>query len=225
MPPSPRPTLVVYVAITVLVVVLGLRWLAADSRSGADRGSAVSAPRDNASKSGAASTVPARRAGGVVVVERASAARLVIHVVGAVRRPGVYKLRAGSRVADAVREAGGAARGADTAAVNLAAKLVDGQQVALPSQLAAGGGVASRPAPAGTGGVAGTPQPGAPAAPISLATATLEQLDTLDGVGPATAKKILDWRVKHGFASVDDLAEIPGIGPKKLASLRTQVVP
>lgn len=224
MPPSPRPTLVVYVAITVLVVVLGLRWLAADSRSGADRGSAVSAPRDPVGESGAGSAKPARRAGGVVV-ERAPAARLVIHVVGAVRRPGVYKLRAGSRVADAVRSAGGAARGADAAAVNLAAKLVDGQQVALPSRLAPGGGAAAQPAPAGSGGVAGIPQPGAPAAPISLATATLEQLDTLDGVGPATAKKILDWRVKHGFGSVDDLAEIPGIGPKKLASLRTQVVP
>ena len=150
---------------------------------------------------------------------------LVVHVAGAVRRPGVYRLRDGSRVGDALARAGGAARGADSAAVNLAAKLVDGQQVLLPRRTGGGhatGGAGTAPAsPAPAGGAA----PATPG-PISLASATLEQLDTLDGVGLITAQKILDWRQKTGgFASVDDLAQIPGIGPKRLESLRSQVVP
>ena len=105
-----------------------------------------------------------------------------MHVAGAVRRPGVYRLPAGSRVQDAVRRAGGATRSADPHAVNLAAKVADGQQIARSRARAA------RPAPA-TGPAAGGGS--APAGPVSLNSATAEQLDTLDGVGPATAPKIL----------------------------------
>src|SRR3954451_8629779 len=141
---------------------------------------------------------------------------LVVHVAGAVRRPGVYRLRAGARVADAVRRAGGARRRADLSAVNLASELQDGRQVLVPRRLAAGAVAAP---------VAGTAAtPGVPAQPIDLNTATLEQLDTLDGVGPATAQKIIDYRTDHGgFGSVDELDQVSGIGEKRLAALRDHV--
>lgn len=161
---------------------------------------------------------PVARPTATVPVVRApsGAGRLVVHVAGAVRRPGVYRLGSGARVRDAVERAGGPSRGADPAGVNLAAKLADGQQVIVPR--------AVRPLTGAAGAVAGPG--GAAAGPVSLNAATAEQLDGLDGVGPATAEKILAWRREHGgFASVDDLGQIPGIGPKKLETLRGQVAP
>jgi competence protein ComEA len=147
-----------------------------------------------------------------------SAGHVFVHVAGAVRRPGVYTLRAGSRVADAVERAGGARPSADLSAVNLASKLEDGRQVLVPKRV--GGGVAATAA--GTAGAGAVP--GVPAQPIDLNTATLEQLDTLDGVGPATAQKILDYRTEHGgFGSVDELGQVSGIGEKRLAALRDHV--
>ena len=141
--------------------------------------------------------------------------RVVVDVVGAVRRPGLYRLAHGTRIADAVARAGGATGKADLAQVNLAAPLADGQQVIVPKRGAPGAAAA---------GAAGAP--GAPAAPVSLSTATLEQLDTLPGVGPVTAQKVLDYRTKHGaFTSVDELDAVPGIGPKRLEQLRELVVP
>ena len=114
-----------------------------------------------------------------------------------------------------MRRAGGATRRADAAAVNLAAKVADGQQIRVPERAPAGGAV---PAVPGTGTV--------PAGPVSLNGATAEQLDQLDGVGPATAAKIIAWRTANGgFSSVDDLAQVAGIGPKKLEALRPQVAP
>jgi competence protein ComEA len=144
----------------------------------------------------------------------APAARpLVVDVAGAVRRPGLYRLEQGARVADAVARAGGLTRAAERTAVNLAAPLADGEQVL----------VASRGSPA-SGAVSASP--GANAGPISLSSATAEQLDTLPGVGPVTAQKIVDYRQAHGpFTSVDGLDAIPGIGPSKLADLRPLVVP
>ena len=149
--------------------------------------------------------------------------RAVVHVAGAVRKPGVYRLADGARVQDAVRRAGGAGRGADLGAVNLAARVADGQQVVVPRRApGANAEAAAAAAGAGTGGAGAA----AHGPPISLSSATLEQLDTLDGVGPATAQKILDWRREHGgFRSVDDLGQVPGIGPKRLAALRERVQP
>jgi competence protein ComEA len=142
--------------------------------------------------------------------------RVVVDVVGAVRRPGLYRLAQGSRIADAVARAGGATGKADLAQVNLAAPLADGEQVVVPRR-------GSVPGAASGGGAAA---PGAPAAPVQLSTATVEQLDTLPGVGPVTAQKILDFREKHGaFSSVDELDAVPGIGPKRLEQLRELVVP
>ena len=139
------------------------------------------------------------------------------------RRPGVYRLPAGARVDDALRRAGGAARRADLAAVNLAANLEDGRQVLVPLRRRRGRRAAARRAagrrrrPRGGRRRGG----GAPAgAPVNLNTATLEQLDTLDGVGPGIAQRILDYREQHGgFRRVEELGEVPGIGDKRLAAL------
>ena len=140
--------------------------------------------------------------------------RVVVDVVGAVRRPGLYRLAQGSRIADALTRAGGATAKADLAQVNLAAPLADGEQVVVP-QRGPGGGAG--------GGATST---GTSAEPVQLSTATLEQLDTLPGVGPATAQKILDYRAKHGaFSSIEELDAVSGIGPKRLDQLRDLVVP
>ena len=157
------------------------------------------------------------------VASAPSRAILVVHVVGEVRRPGLYRLHDGARIADAVHRAGGALRDADLAAVNLAAPLVDGVQVVVPARAAAVSGSPSGASSAGAGGVGG----GAEAAPlVSLSSATLEELDQLPGVGPITAQKIVDYRTEHGpFASVDDLDAVPGIGPTRIEQLRDLVTP
>jgi competence protein ComEA len=155
------------------------------------------------------------RAPGAIRVERSGGGLAFVHVTGAVRHPGVYRLPAWARLDLAVRRAGGPADGADVEGVNLAAKIADGQQVVVPRKGAAGAGVAA----------AAGAEPGGPAGgPISLNTATPEQLDQLDGVGPATIQKILAWRKEHGgFRSVDDLKQISGIGPKRFEALKDKV--
>jgi competence protein ComEA len=142
---------------------------------------------------------------------------LVVDVVGAVRNPGLYRLDAGARVADALDRAGGATRRAALALVNLAAPVSDGQQIVVPRRGQAAAAAAAG-APAG--------DPAARSGPVHLNSATLEQLDSLPGVGPVTAQKILDYRQEHGsFTSVDDLDAIPGIGPARLAQLREAAAP
>jgi competence protein ComEA len=142
--------------------------------------------------------------------------RLVVHVVGAVRRAGLYRLRDGARIADALRRAGGATRKADLSLVNLAAPVSDGSQIVVPR----------RAAPAAPGSAAETSGAVPASGPVHLNTATLEQLDELPGVGPVTAQKIVDYREQHGaFSSVDDLDAIPGIGPARLEQLRELVAP
>jgi len=143
-------------------------------------------------------------------------ARLVVDVVGAVRRPGLYRLAQGTRVADALSRAGGLTTKADRTLVNLAAPLADGEQVIVPARVSG----------AGAAGISGGSGSAAPAGPVHLNVATLEQLDALPGVGPVTAQKILDYRQKHGaFGSVDELDAIPGIGPARLDQLRDLVAP
>lgn len=146
-------------------------------------------------------------------------AALVVHVVGAVRRPGLYRLREGARVADAVARAGGPNRRADLAALNLAAPLVDGIQVLVPPRATvAQSSEEVMPAPSSAGASLGRKP--------SLTTATADELDELPGVGPITAQKILDYRAAHGpFRSVDDLDAVPGIGPARIEQLRDLVTP
>ena len=206
----PRSQLAAYAVIGVLVLVLGGHWLMARSSAGT-----ASTYRPSASAgSGRLSAAPA--AASSVAVSSPSRAP-VVHVAGAVRHPGVYRLTAGARVQDAVRRAGGPTGKADVNAINLAAVLQDGVQVVVPARGPAGV-VATPIAGDASAGVA------APTAPVNLNTATAEQLDTLDGVGPATAQKILEYRQQHGgFRTVEDLAQVPGIGPKKLAALRSKV--
>lgn len=147
-------------------------------------------------------------------------ARLVVHVAGAVRHPGVVRLEPGARMVDAIEAAGGARGGADLTALNLARPVVDGEQVLVlregeaPPPSSAGGGA--------TGTAGGTAGSGDGAA-VDLNTADAAALDALPGIGPVLAQRIVDQRASHPFASVDELVEVPGIGPALLERLRPLV--
>jgi len=167
---------------------------------------------------GARQPVAQKRAARVKLVAAAggSRAQLLIDVSGAVHRPGVYKLPTGSRVNDALLEAGGATGKADLTLINRAATLTDGQQVLVLEKVSA---ASAATAPSGSAATAA-------AAPIHLNSATAEQLDELPGVGPATAERIIEYRTTNGpFKTVDELDSVSGIGPAKLADLRDLVVP
>lgn len=138
--------------------------------------------------------------------------KLIVHVAGAVKRPNVYELSQGSRIIDAIKLAGGATEEADLDALNLAAKLTDGQKVYV-----------SKKGEAPQGSLVASTD-GSLQALISLNTATLEQLDTLPGIGPTIAQRILDWRTAHGsFSSVNQLQDVEGIGPKKFGNIKDKV--
>jgi len=149
--------------------------------------------------------------GGARLSVAGSGGEVVVDVTGAVRRPGVYRMPVGSRVNDAVARAGGAAPRAELEAINLAAQLADGQQVVVPEAVP-GGGPAS----------VGATEDG----PISLGTATAEQLEEIEGIGPVTAGDIIAFRDEHGgLSSIDQLDQVPGIGPATMESLRARLQP
>ena len=136
---------------------------------------------------------------------------VVVDVTGAVVRPGVYRLPAGARVSDAIARAGGPAGAAALEAINRAARLADGQQVLVPER-----------GPGGAAVVGAVSEDG----PISLGSATVEQLETIDGIGPVTAADIVEFRDEHGgLASVDQLDRVSGIGPATMESLRSRLQP
>ncbi|MEU3460200.1 ComEA family DNA-binding protein [Streptomyces sp. NPDC006733] len=194
------------------------RTVSAPARiDGPPSGSPLSAARDRQSASGSGPSgsgpsgfLPPGFVPAAVAVPRTV---LTVDVAGRARRPGVLRLPAGSRVADALAAAGGALPGTDTSALNLARVLSDGEQVV----------VGGPPAPAGPGQ---GPGGGASAGPVSLNSATAEQLETLPGVGPVLARHILDYRAQHGgFASVEQLRDVTGIGDRRFSDLKPLVRP
>lgn len=170
-------------------------------------------------------------AGGTAVprgVAGAAGAQIVVDVSGKVREPGVHRLPAGSRVTDALRAAGGVRPGTKTDGLNRARFLVDGEQVVVGGPAPVPGAVLSGTGGSGGGGAGGAmggPAVG-PAAPVPLNTATVDQLDTLPGVGPVLAQHIIDYRTQHGgYRSVDELRDVNGIGDRRFADLRNLVQP
>ena len=144
---------------------------------------------------------------------------VVVYVSGWVRDPGVYRFDEGDRIIDAIERAGGPKKGADLNALNLAALLTDAQQILVVKK-----GEAPPPVPSSGSTTGGGTGAGATAGPINLNTATLDQLETLPGIGPALGQRIIDHREQHGpFQSVEDLLEVSGIGEKRLADLQDQV--
>jgi competence protein ComEA len=187
----------------------------------------AAAPYDEGQRSGQQAE-PAGSAGAPNAVGTAGV-EIVVDVSGKVREPGIHRLPAGSRVADALRAAGGVRPGTNTDGLNRARFLVDGEQVIVGGPAAAltpGSGGVGGTGRTGVGGPAGSVAGAAPAAPVSLNTATVDQLDTLPGVGPVLAQHIVDYRTQHGgFRSVDELREVNGIGDRRFADLRNLVRP
>jgi competence protein ComEA len=204
-PELSRSQLLVYGAVAVLMLLIGARWI----RSGGDHGQ----PAGGVTYSHASESADAGSASGSFRVDPQGGSDVVVDVTGAVGDPGVYRLPAGSRVNDAVHRAGGPTAKADVQGINLAARLTDGQQVVVPEKVAGGAPIAAAAAGADNG-------------PISLGSATVEQLDTIDGIGPVTAQDIIDFRDQHGgISSIDQLDQISGIGPATMEALRARLQP
>jgi competence protein ComEA len=195
MPEVSRSQLVVYAAVAVALLLVGARAI-----------------RGEASTETSFATSGGGGAGGSSFSIEGESGGLVVHVAGAVRRPGVYRMPVGSRVDDAVARAGGAGPRAQLEAINLAARLADGQQVVVPERVASGG--------SGMGSVS------AEEGPISLGTATVEQLEEIEGIGPVTASAIVEFRDEHGgLSSIDQLDQVSGIGPATMEALRARLQP
>ncbi len=204
MPSGPgRAQLLILAALAVAVLFVGARALRAEGDTAFEPSSGSGGSSGGFADSGSSAGISLGEGGPDVVVD----------VTGAVRRPGVYRLPVGARVTDAIARAGGAAGDAALEAINLAARLSDGQQVLVPE--AGPGG-----APAVAAG------PAAAEGPISLGSATVEQLETIDGIGPVTAGDILEFRDQHGgLSSVDQLDQVSGIGPATMEALRDRLQP
>ena len=202
-----RSQLVVYGAVAVVLLLVGARWIRSQDTDGT--------PAGDVTYGDSASTGSGSADGGFSV-DAQGGTDVVVDVTGAVATPGVYRLPAGSRVNDAVQRAGGATARASLESINLAARLTDGQQVVVPEQVK-GSSAAVATSGAATGEQAG---------PVSLGSATVEELDTIEGIGPVTAQKILEFRDQHGgISSIDQLDQIDGIGPATMETLRSGLQP
>ncbi len=200
-----RSQLLVYGAVAVTLLLVGARWIRSAEEPGSLAGGVSVSPASDSSTS----------AEGAFSVDPQGGGDVVVHVAGAVKEPDVYRLPAGSRVSDAVERAGGATARAEVEGLNLAAPLTDGQQIVMPSRAAGPAGAAL-----GSSGVGTTD------APIGLGTATVEELDTIEGIGPVTAQKIVEFRTQQGgTSSVDQLDQIDGIGPATMDALRSRLQP
>jgi competence protein ComEA len=211
--PGRRAAAAVGLAVLAAAVLTGVWVVAARPRAVSVSASAPQLP----GATSPAGTEPAASGGAALSVTSAapvaSPSLVVVDVAGKVRRPGLYHLPAGARVDDAVRAAGGPLGRVDLSSLNLAAKVVDGEQILVGGGL--GAAVAANPASApGAGAVTGS-------GPVNLNSASLEQLEALPGIGPVLAQHVLEWRSAHGgFASVDQLNDVTGIGDVKFAGLR-----
>jgi competence protein ComEA len=209
-----RTQLVVYAAVGVALLLLGARWIRSADSGSASPGSVSYSSGLGSSGSGLGSS---SSGSGSFGVDDTGGGDLVVDVTGAVGRPGVYTLPAGSRVNDAVQRAGGATAKGDVQQINLAARLADGQQIVIPSRVKNPAGVAEGATVSGSAAVDG---------PISIGTATVEELDTIEGIGPVTAQNIIGYRDQHGgVSSIDQLDEIDGIGPATMEALRARLQP
>ena len=199
-----RSQLLVYGAVAVVLLLVGARWI----RSGDAGESAGAVTYADSSKGGS---------GGALAIDTEGGTDVVVDVAGAVAEPGVYRLPAGARVNDALQRAGGATARAEADSINLAARLTDGQQVVVPERIKGSTAVATS---------AGVGSSSDPATPINLGTAGVEDLDTIEGIGPVTAQKIVEFRDQHGgVSSVDQLDQIDGIGPATMDALRSRLQP
>src|SRR4051795_3781016 len=205
-----RSQLIVYGAVAVVLLLVGARWI----RSGDAQGDPPGEVSYSESESGSGS---AGDSGGTLAVDAQGGTDVVVDVAGAVSDPGVYRLPAGARVNDAIQRADGATARAEIDSINLAARLTDGQQVIIPDRAKSPVGVAAGSEVAGSA---------ASTAPINIGTASVDDLDTIEGIGPVTAQKILEFRDQHGgVSSVDQLDQIDGIGPATMDALRARLQP
>jgi competence protein ComEA len=215
MPELSRTQVAVYGAIAVALLFIGARAVRGED-GGASESGYTSSYDDYSSDAGSDAEDESESESGSNFAVEEGGSDVVVDVTGAVLRPGVYRMSAGSRVNDAVKRAGGATGKASLDAINLAARLADGQQVVVPEALPA----------SATGGAGTAPAAASEDAPISLSTATAAELDTIDGIGPVTAEDIIDFREEHGgLSSVDQLDQISGIGPATMEALREGLQP